>query len=50
MDKVEIRAVNKFLCKKGMSHKEINADFMDTLRMESPSYSTVKKWVAKIGQ
>jgi hypothetical protein len=43
MEKVEIRAVNKYLCKKGMSPKDIHDDFMDTLWKKSPSYSTVKK-------
>jgi transposase len=47
MEKVEIRAVIKYLCKKGMSSKEILENFMDTLRRESPSYSTVKKWAAE---
>jgi hypothetical protein len=42
MEKVEIRAVIKYLCKKGMSPKEIHEDFMDTLGKASPSYSTVK--------
>jgi transposase len=44
MEKVEIRAAIKYLCKKGMSPKEIHEDFMDTLCKESPTYSTVKKW------
>jgi hypothetical protein len=38
MQKVEMRAVIKYLCKKGMSPKEIHEDFMDTL---------VKKWAAE---
>jgi hypothetical protein len=42
MKKIEIRAVIKYLCKKGMSPKEINEDFMDTLGKEFPFYSTVK--------
>jgi transposase len=42
MEKVEIRAVIKYLCKKGMSPKEIHEDFMDTLGKKSPSYRTVK--------
>jgi hypothetical protein len=42
MEKVEIRAVIKYLCKKGMSPKEIHEDFMDTLGKEFPSYSIVK--------
>jgi hypothetical protein len=45
-DKVEIRAVIKYLSKKGMSPKEINEDFMDTLGKECPSFSTVKKMAA----
>ena len=47
MEKVEVRAVIKYLCKKGMSSKEIHEDFMETLGKESPSYSTVKKWAAE---
>ena len=47
MEKVEVRAVIKYLCKKGMSPKEIHEDFMETLGKESPSYSTVKKWAAE---
>jgi hypothetical protein len=42
MEKVEVRAVIKYLCKKGMSPKEIHDDLMNTLGKESPSYSTVK--------
>ncbi|UYV76219.1 hypothetical protein LAZ67_13003072 [Cordylochernes scorpioides] len=38
----EIRTVIKYLCKKGMSPKEIYEDMVDTLREDSPSYSTVK--------
>ena len=41
MEKVEVRAVIKYLCKKGMTHKGIHEDFMKTLGNESP-YSTVK--------
>ena len=41
-----MRAVMKYLCKKGMAHKEIHEDFMKTLGNESP-YSTVKKWAAE---
>ena len=43
MEKVEIRAVIKYLYKKGMPPKESHEDFMETLGKESPSYSTVKK-------
>jgi hypothetical protein len=37
MEKDEIRAIIKYLCKKGMSPKEIYEDSMDTLGKESPS-------------
>ena len=43
MEKLEIRAVIKYFCKKGMPLKGINEDFMETLGQESPSYSTLKK-------
>ncbi|UYV66443.1 hypothetical protein LAZ67_4001689 [Cordylochernes scorpioides] len=48
----EIRAVIKYLCKKGMSPKEIYEDMVDTLREDAPSYNTVKKWEAafKLGR
>ena len=41
MENVEVRAVIKYLCKKGITLKEIYEDFMKTLGNESPSYSTV---------
>ena len=44
---LEIRAVIKYFCKKGMPSKEIHEDFMETLLKESPSYSTVKEWTAE---
>ena len=47
MEKLEIRPVTKNFCKKGMPHKEIHEDFMETLGKESPFYSTVKKWAAE---
>jgi hypothetical protein len=43
IEKVEIRPVMKYFCKKEMSPKAINEHFMDTLVKESPFYSTVKK-------
>ncbi|UYV79005.1 hypothetical protein LAZ67_17000627 [Cordylochernes scorpioides] len=48
----EIRAVIKYICEKGMLPNEIYEDMVDTLREDSPSYSTVKKWVAafKLGR
>ena len=45
--KVEVRAVIKYLCKKGMTPKEIHEYLMKTLGNKSPSYSTVKKWAAE---
>ena len=47
MDKLDIRAVIKYFCKKIMPPKEGNEDFMDTLGKESPSDSTMKKWTAE---
>ena len=37
-----MRSVIKYLCKKGMTPKEIHEDFMKTLGNESPFYYTVK--------
>ena len=45
---MEIRAVIKYFCKKGMPPKEIHGDFMKTLGKESPSYITVKKWASEL--
>ena len=48
MEKLEIRAVIKYVCKiKGMPPKEIHEDLMKTLGNEFPSYRTVKKWAAE---
>ena len=44
MEKLEIRVVIKYFCKKGMPPMKIHKDFMETLGKESPSYSTVNKW------
>ena len=41
-EKLEIKEVIKYLCKKGMPLKEIHEYFMETLGKESPSNSTVK--------
>ena len=46
MEKLEIKVVIKYFCKKGMPQIKIHEDFMETLRKESPSYSTVKKLAA----
>nr|XP_006818318.1 PREDICTED: uncharacterized protein LOC100368076 [Saccoglossus kowalevskii] len=45
MDQTEARAVIKYLNKKGMISKDIRKDMVTTLGQDSPSYSTVKKWV-----
>ena len=42
MKKLEIRAVIKYLCRKGMPPKGIHEYFMEPLGKESPSYSTMK--------
>ena len=46
MEQLEIRAVIKCFCKKGMSSKEIHEDLMETLWKES-HYNTVKKWATE---
>ncbi|UYV77677.1 hypothetical protein LAZ67_15001896 [Cordylochernes scorpioides] len=43
METNEIRAVIKYLCKKGRSPKKIYEDMIDTLREDAPSYSTLLK-------
>lgn len=47
MDKVEYRAVIKYLVFKGLTPKEIKNEFDSTLGESSPSFSTVKKWAAE---
>ena len=42
MEKIEIRTIIKYFCKKEMPPKEIHEVFMETLGKESPSNSTVK--------
>ena len=44
MEKIEIRAVIKYFCKKGMPPKENLEDFMESLWKESLSYGAVKNW------
>ena len=48
MEKLEIKAVIKYFCQKGMPPKEIHEYFMETFGKGSPSYSTVKKWAAEL--
>lgn len=47
MDKIEQRAVIKYLFKKGLTPKNIHNDMTETLGESAPSYTTVKKWVAE---
>ena len=47
MEQVEVTAIIRYLCKKGMSPKEIYEDFIENLEKESPSHSAVKKWAAE---
>ncbi|XP_064483020.1 protein GVQW3-like [Ornithodoros turicata] len=44
MEKIEYRAVTKFLPKEGLSPKEIKARLDNVYREASPSYTTVKDW------
>uniref|UniRef100_A0A672ZDH7 Mos1 transposase HTH domain-containing protein n=1 Tax=Sphaeramia orbicularis TaxID=375764 RepID=A0A672ZDH7_9TELE len=46
----ELRAVIKYLHKKGMTPKEIHEDMVSTLGKECLAYSTVRKWVAEFKQ
>ncbi|XP_030003909.1 histone-lysine N-methyltransferase SETMAR-like [Sphaeramia orbicularis] len=50
MEKQELRAVIKYLHKKGMTPKEIHEDMVSTLGKECLAYSTVRKWVAEFKQ
>ena len=43
---LEIRAVIKYFCRKGIPPKEIYENFMETFGKESPSLSTAKNWAA----
>ena len=47
MQNVEIRAVIKYFCRKGMHLKEIHEHFIETVGKESLSYNTVKTWAAE---
>lgn len=47
MDKIEQRAVIKYLCKKKFTPLEIHVDMKTTLGECAPSYTTVKKWAAE---
>uniref|UniRef100_UPI00358E57AE histone-lysine N-methyltransferase SETMAR-like n=1 Tax=Myxine glutinosa TaxID=7769 RepID=UPI00358E57AE len=47
MEKSELRAVIKYLHKKGLPPKKIHMDMVATLGDDAPSYSMVKNWVAE---
>ena len=49
MERVEVKAIIKYLCKKGMSPKEIQEDFLETFRKESPSYRTERNGMLNLG-
>jgi len=44
MDKIEQRAIIKYLQKKGLSPKEIHEDMVSVLGDDAPSYQIVKNW------
>ena len=48
MEKLEIKAVIKYSCKKGTPPKKNQEDFMESLGKESPSYSTVKHMGSRV--
>lgn len=47
MEKLEIRAVIKYLCKKGLKGDEIHADMVNVLGDDAPSRATVFNWLAE---
>jgi transposase len=47
MDKIEYRAVIKFFAKQGLIPNEIHSKFIKVYKDSSPSFSTIKKWIAK---
>ena len=47
MEKVESRAVIKYLQKKGLRPKDIHEDMVKTCGKTAPAYPTVKKWAAE---
>jgi hypothetical protein len=49
MDKIEYRAVIKFFVKEGLMPNEIHSKFIKVVYGDSsPSFSTIKKWAAKL--
>jgi histone-lysine N-methyltransferase SETMAR len=47
MEKIEVRAIIKYLCLKKLTTQEIHEDMIITLGESAPAYSTVAKWVAE---
>jgi hypothetical protein len=47
MDKTEYRAVIKFFVKEGLTPNGIHSKFVNVYGDSSPSFSTIKKWVAE---
>jgi transposase len=47
MDKIECRAVIKLFVKEGLTPNEIHSKFIKVYENSSPSFSTIKKWVAE---
>jgi transposase len=47
MDKIEYRAVIKFLVKEGLTPNEIHSKFIKVYGDSSPSFSTIKKWTSE---
>lgn len=46
IEKLEYRAIIKYLYLKGLRGKEIYEDMLETLGDQCPSYATVKNWIA----
>ena len=47
MDNIEYRAVIKFFVKEGITPNEIHSKFIKVYGDSSPSFLTIKKWVAE---
>lgn len=47
MEKIEVRAVIKYLCLKNFTTEQVNLDLQETLGVHAPSYSTVAGWCAE---
>lgn len=47
MEKIEVRAVIKYLCLKNFTTDQVNQDLQNTLGVHAPYYSTVARWCAE---